>query len=141
MRLPERVLEPVERIAEILFGLIMTLTFTSAISVLTADRVEVRTVLIGALGCNIAWGIIDGGLYLMACLAERGRNALLVRAVREAASAEDAHRVIADALPSPLASGSKRSVKSCISSRAVSGCLNNVSLMNSCSKPNSVCFM
>jgi len=104
MRLPERVLEPVERIAEILFGLIMTLTFTSAISVLTADRVEVRTVLIGALGCNIAWGIIDGGLYLMACLAERGRNALLVRAVRTAASAEDAHRVIADALPAPLAS-------------------------------------
>jgi VIT1/CCC1 family predicted Fe2+/Mn2+ transporter len=81
----------------------MTLTFTGTIGVLTADRVEVRTVLIGALGCNIAWGIIDGGLYLMACLAERGRNVMLVRAVRTAASAEDAHRVIADALPAPLA--------------------------------------
>ena len=103
MRLTERVLEPVERIAEILFGLIMTLTFTGTIGVLTTDSVQIRTVLIGALGCNIAWGIIDGGLYLMGCLAEHGRNAMLVRAVRNAASADDAHRVIADALPAPLA--------------------------------------
>ena len=104
MRLTERVLEPVERIAEILFGLIMTLTFTGTIGVLTTDSVQIRTVLIGALGCNIAWGIIDGGLYLMGRLAEHGRNAMLVRAVRNAASAEVAHRVIADALPAPLAS-------------------------------------
>jgi hypothetical protein len=103
MRLPDRILEPTERISEILFGLIMTLTFTGTIGVMTADSVQVRTVLIGALGCNIAWGIIDGGLYLMSCLAERGRNVLLVREVRAAASAGEAHRLIADALPGPLA--------------------------------------
>ena len=55
MKLPDRVLEPSERIAEILFGLIMALTVTGATSVVTADRTQIRTMLIAALGCNIAW--------------------------------------------------------------------------------------
>jgi hypothetical protein len=61
-------------------------------------------VLIAALGCNLAWGIIDGGMYLMARIAERGRNAVLLREVREATQRENAHRAIADALPPLLAS-------------------------------------
>ena len=73
----KRVLEPSERIAEVLFGLIMVLTFTGSLSVAEADRAEVRTMLIGALGCNIAWGIIDGILYLMGCLADKGRERLI----------------------------------------------------------------
>ena len=104
MRLPDRVLEPSERIAEILFGLIMALTVTGATSVVTADRAEIRTMLIAALGCNIAWGIIDAGMYLMARLAERGSNALLLRDVRGTIDRESAHRTIADALPPLLSS-------------------------------------
>jgi len=104
MRLPDRVLEPAERIAEILFGLIMALTVTGATSVVTADRFQIRTMLIAALGCNVAWGIIDAGMYLMARLAERGSNALLLREVRDAADHESANRIIADALPPPLVS-------------------------------------
>jgi hypothetical protein len=99
MRLPDRVLEPVERLSEILFGLIMALTITSAVSVATTDHFEIRTMLFAALGCNLAWGIIDAGMYLMARLGERGRNALVTRAVREAVNREDAHRIIADELP------------------------------------------
>ena len=83
MRLPDRVLEPVERLSEILFGLIMALTITGAVSVVTADRFQIRTMLIAALGCNLAWGIIDAGMYLMARLGERGRSAVLARAVRQ----------------------------------------------------------
>ena len=104
MRLPARVLEPSERIAEILFGLIMALTVTGATSVVTADRTQIRTMLIAALGCNIAWGIIDAGMYLMARLAERGSNALLLRKVREAADHDSASHIIADALPPLFAS-------------------------------------
>ena len=103
MRLPDRVLEPVERLSEILFGLIMALTITSAVSVATADQNAIRTMLIAALGCNVAWGIIDAGMYLMGRLGERGRTALAVRAVREAVNREDAHRIIADELPALLA--------------------------------------
>ena len=104
MRLPDRVIEPAERIAEILFGLIMALTVTGATSVVTADRTEIQTMLIAALGCNVAWGIIDAGMYLMARLAEQGSNALLLREVRGTADRERAHRTIADALPPLLAS-------------------------------------
>jgi hypothetical protein len=50
-----------------------------------ANRAEVRTMLIGALGCNTFWGIIDGILYLMGCLAETGRELTIFRAVRNAA--------------------------------------------------------
>jgi VIT1/CCC1 family predicted Fe2+/Mn2+ transporter len=103
MRLPGRVLEPVERLSEILFGLIMALTITGAVSVATADRVAIRTMLLAALGCNIAWGIIDAGMYLMDRLGERGRNALAVRAIRETADREHAHRMIADELPPLIA--------------------------------------
>ncbi len=99
MKLPDRVLEPVERLSEILFGLIMALTITGAISVATAERFEIRTMLFAALGCNLAWGIIDAGMYLMARLGERGRNAVLARAVRATADRDAAHRIIADELP------------------------------------------
>src|SRR5215470_1644836 len=98
-----RVLDPMERISEILFGLIMVLTATGAVSVVTADRAQIRTMLIAALGCNLAWGIIDAGMYLMACLHERGRGILALCAVRATADAAAARRVIADALPSPVA--------------------------------------
>ncbi len=96
-------LEPSERIAEALFGLIMVLSFTGSLSVAEAGRDDVRLMLIGALGCNIAWGIIDGILYLMDCLSERGRDIRALRAARAAAGPEEAHRVIAEALPPMVA--------------------------------------
>src|SRR5437016_14527894 len=98
-----RVLEPIDRVSEVLFGLIMVLTFTGSLSVAEAGRDDVRTMLIGALGCNLAWGIIDGVLYLMGCLAETGRGLLTFRAVRRAADPKEAHPVIAHALPSVVA--------------------------------------
>src|SRR6266513_76249 len=99
-----RVLEPIDRVSEVLFGLIMVLTFTGSLSVAEAGRDDVRTMLIGALGCNLAWGIIDGVLYLMGCLAEKGRGLLTFRAVRKATDPREAQRLIASALPSVVAS-------------------------------------
>jgi hypothetical protein len=62
-----------ERVSEILFGLIMVLTFTCSFSVIHAGREEVREMLIGALGCNLAWGIIDAFFCLMSRLSEQGQ--------------------------------------------------------------------
>lgn len=103
----QRVLDPIDRILEILFGLIMVLTSTSTLSVLTAGQPEIRTMILGALGCNLAWGIIDGALYVLGCLDERGRNLITLRAVRSASNPDDARRAIADALPVPLSNLSK----------------------------------
>jgi hypothetical protein len=98
------VLDPVERVSEVLFGLIMVLTFTGSLSIATAGREDIRTMLIGALGCNFAWGIIDGILYLMGSLAERGRGLMTLQVVRKAADPQEAQRLIAEALPSVIAS-------------------------------------
>jgi VIT1/CCC1 family predicted Fe2+/Mn2+ transporter len=88
----------------VLFGLIMVLTFTGSLSVAEAGREEVRTMLIGAIGCNIAWGIIDGVLYLMASLASRGDSITVYRAVRATSDPLQAQQLIADALPPIVAS-------------------------------------
>lgn len=99
-----RWLDPIDRVSEILFGLIMVLTSTGTLSVITAGRAEVRTMILGALGCNLAWGIIDAGLYLMNCLGERGGNLLTLRAIKRTVDPELGRRALADALPAPVAS-------------------------------------
>jgi hypothetical protein len=103
----ERPLDPVDRISESLFGLIMVLTFTCSISAADPGREEVRTMLFGAIGCNFAWGVIDAIMYLMACLSERGRDLVTLRAVRGATTALDGQRILADTLPSPIAAALK----------------------------------
>jgi hypothetical protein len=83
-------LDPDESLGEILAGLIMVLTFTLAAGVMSrGDEDGVHTVLFAAIGCNLAWGIIDAVFYLMTNLFIRRRRARLFRAVSTAAS-EDA---------------------------------------------------
>jgi hypothetical protein len=100
----KRVLDTHERVSEVLFGLIMVLTFTGSLSIAQAGREDIRSMLIGALGCNFAWGIIDGVLYLMGSLAEKGRGLKILRAVRATTDPQKAQRLIAGALPPILAS-------------------------------------
>jgi VIT1/CCC1 family predicted Fe2+/Mn2+ transporter len=98
-----RVLEPIERVSEVLFGLIMVLTFTGSLGVAEVGREDVREMLIGALGCNLAWGLVDAIMYLMSSLTERARARVTLRAVRIAPTAERARHEIADALPEVVA--------------------------------------
>jgi VIT family len=99
-----RLLEPMERISEVLFGLIMVLTYTCSFSVAGAGREEVRTMLVGALGCNLAWGMIDAVFYLMGSFSAFGQGILKLRALRQVANPTEAHQIIADALPPLLVS-------------------------------------
>jgi hypothetical protein len=101
---PKRVLEPIERVSEVLFGLIMVLTFTGSLSVVGLGRETVRTMLVAALGCNLAWGIIDAVLYLMGCLAERARGLMTLLAVRKSSDPAQARGLIAATLPPLVAS-------------------------------------
>ena len=81
----ERHLDAASRLGEILFGLIMVLTITLTAS-LTAEsgKAGVRQLLVTAVGCNIAWGIIDAVMYVMNCMTARSGRARLVRAVQKA---------------------------------------------------------
>jgi len=98
----EGLLDPVDRISEILFGLIMAVTIVGSMSIATAGQNEVRTVLTAALGCNIAWGLVDAVMYLVRTATGRTRHrALAARIV--AADLETARHLIARALPEPIA--------------------------------------
>jgi VIT1/CCC1 family predicted Fe2+/Mn2+ transporter len=98
------VLDPIDRVSEIIFGLIMALTFTGTLSAATAGREEVRTMMFTALGCNLAWGMVDAVMYLIRTLTERARNLTLLRQVRSAANPHDAHAIISRELPGRLGS-------------------------------------
>ena len=104
--LPKRepVLSPVDRVSEVLFGLFMALTFVGAISVTEAGRDDIRAVLAAALGCNLAWGLVDAVMYLVRTVADRGRLITLIRAVRAAPDAETGRGIIAASL-SKIAAG------------------------------------
>jgi VIT1/CCC1 family predicted Fe2+/Mn2+ transporter len=106
------VLDPIERSSEVLFGLIMVLSFTGSMSIAASDHAaidpaeiaaEIKAMLVGALGCNLAWGIVDAIMYLLNTLGERGRELKLARGVRDAKSPEAARAVIEEALPGALA--------------------------------------
>jgi hypothetical protein len=99
----ERVLDPVDRMSEVLFGLIMALTFTGTLSVATAGREDVRELMVGMIGCNLAWGLADAVMFLMGTLAERGHNRQMLQAARRAERSVDAHQVIAGSMPPLLA--------------------------------------
>jgi VIT1/CCC1 family predicted Fe2+/Mn2+ transporter len=83
-----------ERLGELLFGLIMTLTFTLTAGFVVGDgRDAVRELLIATIGCNVAWGIIDGGLLVLGRVFDRGRAARIGRAIR--ATTDEQHAMAA----------------------------------------------
>jgi hypothetical protein len=96
------VLDPISRVSEVIFGLLMALSFTGTLSVATAGREEVRTMMLTALGCNLAWGLVDAVMYLVGTLTGRARNLALLQQVRSTADARAAHASIAEALPGRL---------------------------------------
>jgi hypothetical protein len=73
-RFVQRYLDPGERLGEILFGLIMVLTFTLTARATLGEEESTRS-LLAALGCNLAWGIIDGGMSIMSAMLDRARQA------------------------------------------------------------------
>jgi VIT1/CCC1 family predicted Fe2+/Mn2+ transporter len=98
----QRLLDPIERSSEILFGLIMVLTFTGSLRVTGADHDSVDRMLLAALGCNLAWGVIDAVMYLLEVLSQRGHNLNLLRDV-QSADAESGRQILTGALSDDLA--------------------------------------
>lgn len=99
-----RLLDPGDRASEVLFGVIMVLTTTCSFSIGGAGRADVRQMLIGALGCNFAWGIIDAVMYKMANVRARAKEIAAVLEVRSTFSGEEGRRAVAEAMPPLLAS-------------------------------------
>ena len=104
LRKEKRLLNPVDRISEILFGLIMALTFTCTLSIATTGQAEVKEMLIGAIGCNLAWGLVDAIMFILAGLAEKGHGRIILSFIRKTRNVEKAREFIAEALPPVVSS-------------------------------------
>jgi hypothetical protein len=92
------VLSPVDRVSEMLFGLLMALTFIGAVSAAESGNEQIHTLFTTALGCNLAWGLVDAVMHLVRTITERGRLITLVRSVREAPDAAAGRLVVEQSL-------------------------------------------
>jgi len=96
-------LDPISRISEILFGLIMVLSFTGSINVVSDGKAEIKELLWAALGCNLAWGIIDAVFYLMSRLFEKGHGYSVLKKIKSTTDKDEGRKLLRDELP-PLIS-------------------------------------
>lgn len=92
-------LDPISRISEVLFGLIMVLSFTGSISVVSDGKAEIKDLLWAALGCNLAWGIIDAVFYLMSRLFEKGHGYSVLKKLKSIADKNEARKLLIEELP------------------------------------------
>jgi VIT1/CCC1 family predicted Fe2+/Mn2+ transporter len=72
---------PENRIAEVICGLIMVLSFTATTSG-TFEGTTPHALLIAVIGCNIAWGVVDGVTYILGNLLNRGARSRLILALQ-----------------------------------------------------------
>jgi VIT1/CCC1 family predicted Fe2+/Mn2+ transporter len=94
-RFVPRYLDTASRLGEILFGLIMVLTVTLTASFAVKEgEAGVRELLLAAIGCNLAWGVIDAVMYLMSSITARSEKARLVTAVQHAPDSDTALALI-----------------------------------------------
>jgi VIT1/CCC1 family predicted Fe2+/Mn2+ transporter len=96
-------LDPVYRSSEVIFGLLMAMSFIGSISVATDGQEEVRTLLIAALGCNLAWGLVDAVMHLVGTKTQKRRNFMLLGKLRGGADAATGRALLADEMSAPLA--------------------------------------
>jgi len=94
----EPLLSPVDRVSEFIFGLLMALSFVGAVSVAETGEEEIRTLFVTALGCNLAWGLVDAVMYLVRTVTDRGRLLTVVQSVVSAPNAQTGREVIEQSL-------------------------------------------
>jgi hypothetical protein len=97
------VLDPTDRFSEMVFGIVMAMSFTGTVSIASAGEQNIRDLLYAAVGCNLAWGIVDAVMYVITSVADRGRAHQMERAIGEAKDADAERRIVAENLPGGLA--------------------------------------
>ncbi|MEY2867586.1 MAG: hypothetical protein RIQ43_1612, partial [Pseudomonadota bacterium] len=80
------------------------MTFTGTLSVATAGEQDIHTMMLAAIGCNLAWGLTDAVMYLITEITERERKISFLHKLHHAESAEAADKLIADEMPERLRS-------------------------------------
>ena len=93
----QRYLDPGDALGEVLFGLIMVLSFTvGARFLMTEEEFNSTELTVGAVGCNIAWGVIDAVLFVLGNLFHRSQRARFYRSLRSAPNEAEALAAVQD---------------------------------------------
>lgn len=101
-----RLLDPIDRLSESIFSILILLTFTLAFRIITlgADPHQpipstyINDLLIGAAGATLAWGIIDGIMYALMEMFARGERHRLLRQLQTVTGEEEGVQIVADEL-------------------------------------------
>jgi hypothetical protein len=105
-----RLVDPLNRLVEGIYSVLIVLTFTLAAravgsydGVVELDDWDLAIKLfIAAGGCALAWGLIDGAMYLLTCVFERGEDLRLYRLIRTAPSEAAGVAMLAEELDDEL---------------------------------------
>ena len=96
-------IDPIDRLTETVFSILILLLFTLAFRVLrlSADPIQapsiesVNELLIGALGATLAWGMIDGVMYALISLFEHGEKHRMLKNIQAAVTEDEAVDAVA----------------------------------------------
>lgn len=99
-----RVLDPIDRLSETIFSVLILLTFTMAYRVfwLRSDPYEpispdyLVDLFLAALGATLAWGVIDGVIYALLAVFERGEKHRFLAGVQAAGTRDEGLQAVAD---------------------------------------------
>lgn len=107
-----RFLDPIDRLVEGMYSVLIVLTFTLTVSVVEANNMlgqmfastTINQLFIAAFGCAVAWGILDGIMYIVIAALGRGQRFRLVAAIRSAANEQEGIELITEELDDVLPS-------------------------------------
>ena len=103
IRRPTDYLYPQERLVEILYGLVIALTITSAILVVTGGGApDINLMVTTSLGAGIAWGIIDAILYILVAIFQKHRYTRIASKISSAKDESEALATIKEDLEDSL---------------------------------------
>lgn len=107
----KRALDPIDRLTEAIYAVLIVMTFTMAYRAIDVSGFNEREVSeavlslgIAAFGCAVAWGIIDGAMFILLGLFERGEDSRLLTKVKSAPDERSAIDAIASQLDETLES-------------------------------------
>lgn len=114
-----RMLDPIDRLSETIYSILILLTFTLAFRIIKVGAdpwrelpsTYINELLLGAIGATVAWGVIDGIMYALMSMFARGERHRLLVQLQGAGGDDEAVHVLAeefDHMLEPITSETQR---------------------------------
>jgi VIT1/CCC1 family predicted Fe2+/Mn2+ transporter len=100
----ESLIDPIDWLSETIFSILILLLYIFAFRIIMlsgapqvpVSHQNVNELLLGALGAVLAWGMIDGIMYALTSVFERGERHRLLRDIQAAKTEQEAVDIIAE---------------------------------------------